>query len=96
MATEVSSVAVSVSTTATQIIGTSATRTSGAIKVPTGGVAVFIGGATVTTANGFPLYAGETMTLSPSYPSDPLGTKAVFGIVATGTQDVRILSGGDD
>lgn len=42
---------------------------------------VYMGGAAVTIANGWPLAAGEKMVIT--------GPSAVYGIVASGTIDVR-------
>jgi hypothetical protein len=55
-------------------------------------VTVYIGGADVTTANGFPLAAGTSMVMN----SDNGGTlspdEAWYGVVAAATQDVRVLA----
>ena len=46
-----------------------------------GAATVYIGGAAVTAANGFPLASCATMYVT--------GPSAVYGIVASGTIDVR-------
>lgn len=46
--------------------------------------AVYIGGSGVTTANGMPLAAGESMEIP--------GAPAIYGIVASGTVDVAYLT----
>jgi hypothetical protein len=53
-----------------------------------GSVTVFLGGSDVTTSNGVPVKAG---TWSPALAS---GKDAVYGIVASGTVEVRILEAG--
>jgi hypothetical protein len=55
------------------------------VQVPTGGSAVFVGGAAVTAANGISVGAGETFSLD-LRPGDGL-----YGITASGTQAVRVL-----
>lgn len=80
-------------------VGTSATLLSSstddgayghtvAVKVPTGGATVSLGGSAVTTAAGFPLAAGESATFD-------LGSgDALYGIVVSGTQAVNVLRTG--
>lgn len=74
---------VSVGTSATQILASKITRRSFEIA-HNGAATVFLGpDNTVTTSNGTPLLAYATYS-RPGY------TGAVFGIVASGTQDVRV------
>ncbi len=68
---------VNVTTTATLIKATTSTRRSITIKNQ-GTVDMFIGTATVTTATGFLIKAGESITLSQN-------TAAIYGIVASGS-----------
>lgn len=76
---------VTVATTATLI---SASRPGGdSVTIQNlGTTAVYIGAANVTTANGFPIpgVAGSSLT----FPA----TTDVYGIVASGTQAVAVLS----
>ena len=46
---------------------------------------IFIGGSGVTTGNGFPIKVNE------SFDIDLDDSSAIYGIVATGTEDLRIL-----
>lgn len=55
------------------------------VKVPAGGQTVYIGGADVMTTSGYPLAAGESLSL------DVEGDDVVFGIVAATTQAVNVL-----
>lgn len=55
------------------------------ISVPSGGVTVFIGGATVNATQGFPIAAGQSITLQ-------LASDALYAIVASGTQDINVLA----
>jgi hypothetical protein len=53
-----------------------------------GAATIFIGGSTVTVANGMPLEPGAAA------PGDTLmipATAAIFGIVAAATEEVRVL-----
>src|SRR5690348_3684526 len=73
---------VSVGTAATLILAANANRYSANI-VNNGSQTVYLGkDNTVTTANGFPLAAGEEL-------EDRETTDAWYGIVASGTADVR-------
>lgn len=80
--------------TAKTSVGTSPTQLAqfgsktAVIKVPSGGATVFIGDLNVTTASGFPLAAGESLSLEIN-----LSDGAVYGIVASGSQDVHIIGG---
>lgn len=53
-----------------------------------GAATVYIGGSGVTTAAGYPLAAGEHMTF------DVSNADLTFGIVASGTVEVRVLETG--
>lgn len=82
--------AVSVANTATQLLRLNQSK-AGWIIANNGSVTVFIGGSGVTTANGLPLAAGEKM-------SSDGGTEFegdVYGIVASGTCDTRVLEWGE-
>lgn len=75
---------VTVTTGATSIQVLNANRNSIAIANE-GSVTVFVGvDSSVTTANGFPIPAGGSL-------SDDQSTDAWFGIVASGTADVRVI-----
>lgn len=55
---------------------------------PDATVTVYIGASDVTTTSGVPLVAGATLT------ADLGGAEQLYGIVAAGTQAVRVLSTG--
>jgi hypothetical protein len=63
------------------------------VKVPAGGVTVYLGGAAVTAdttagTGGFPLAAGDSLAITSAE------GEALYGIVATGTQSVNVLRQG--
>ncbi len=79
---------VSVATTATLICsggGSVADKRSAIVKNPSGGATVYLGGAGVTTATGFPLAAGESVSV------DTIASDDLYGIVASLTQNVNLL-----
>jgi len=78
-----SNTAISVTTAATSIIAANTAR-KGLIITNNGTVPVYLGIAGVTTANGIPLPAGASLT-------DDVTTDAWYGIVASGTADVRVV-----
>jgi hypothetical protein len=81
---------VSVGTTATRLDPTpvgAITRESCVVR-NRGAAAVFLGGSTVTTANGFQLDPGETFT------ADVQASDGLFGIVASGTVVCHVLQVG--
>lgn len=82
----VSSAAVSVATTATALHVADADALG--IEVQNVGAStVYVGGSDVTTSNGFPVAAGAAW-----YPPQPLAAgERVYGIVASGTVEVRVL-----
>lgn len=83
----VASQAVTVATTATQLTGGDTGAKSGSFAVANNGAAtVYIGGAGVTTATGFPIAAGASMGFDLRSATDE-----VYGIVASGTVEVRVL-----
>ena len=53
-----------------------------------GSSTIFVGAAGVTTATGFPLAAGTSMSC------ELYGNEAVYGIVASGTVEARVLEVG--
>lgn len=84
--------AVTVTTTATRldtIDETDSVAGSAWSVYNNGSATIYIGGSDVTTANGTPVAAGE------HYAAD-LGTvaEAVYGIVASGTVEVRVFETG--
>lgn len=83
---------VSVTTTATALNAAESAgsdKVSLTIKVPTGGATVYLGGSDVTTAQGYPLAAGESL---------PINTLArgevIYARVAASTQNVHVLRQG--
>lgn len=83
---------VTVATTATELSGSdSGGSTSGQtvlVKVPAGGATVYVGGSGVTTADGFPIAAGESQKF------DLAGGEQIYGIVAATTQAVNVIRTG--
>ena len=74
---------VSVTTGATQIIGSNTSRGGLLITNPASSVVVFIGGSGVTSTTGQELLAGNSISLP--------DVAAVYGIVATGSQTVSFI-----
>jgi hypothetical protein len=60
------------------------------VRIPSGGSSVYIGGSAVTTASGFELQAGESLSLN----VDP--GEELYGIVGASTQVVHVLYSTDD
>lgn len=88
----VDSRAVSVGSTATRLdtIEESAKGSQQVLAVHNNGTAtVYIGDEAVTTANGFPLSAGASMSIEVDSSAD-----AIFGVAASGTIEVRVLEVG--
>jgi hypothetical protein len=82
------SASVSVATTATRLDSGDGDLVSGStvlVTVPAGGATVYVGGADVTTANGFPLAAGASVSV------DLNSGDLLYGIVAASTQAVNVL-----
>lgn len=81
---------VSVTTTATALNSTPTDSVSGsAILVHNVGAAsVYVGGSGVTTAQGEPVAAGERLTVDLNF------GESLYGIVATGTVECRVLEVG--
>lgn len=87
MRSRIRSSTVSIGTTATAVPTTALPgRNSMAIK-NIGAATVYIGDDTVTTVNGYELEAGDSL------PIDIGENVTVYGIVASGTVEVRILEG---
>lgn len=81
----VSAAQVTVGTTATSILAVGVAGTRVLVK-NAGAASVFLGPASVTTGNGFELGTGDTVEV-------PLTAGAgLFGIVATGTEPVHVIS----
>jgi hypothetical protein len=84
----VNSRAVSVGTTATRLDNSGNNAQSLAVY-NAGSATVYVGGSDVTTANGIPVAAtswGPGMDLKPG--------DALYGIVASGTHEVRVIESG--
>ena len=87
----VEAAAVSVTTTATLLSVTESDYVGGAayaVTVPSGGSTVYLGGSGVTTGQGFPLTAGNTVSM------DLDKGEALYGIVGAGSQTVNVLRQG--
>lgn len=54
------------------------------VRVPTGGLTVFVGGTGVTTTAGYPLNAGEVLPIT-------LATPDAVWVISTGPQPVNVL-----
>lgn len=89
------SAAVTVAATATQLAAPTAPTTTfggtrnkigASVQVPSGGSTVYVGGPDVTTANGYAVAAGTAVSIDLA-PGDVL-----YGIVASSTQAVRVLT----
>lgn len=65
--------------------GMSITPNAVLIHVPQGGATVYLGNENVDVADGFPVTAG-------AYIGWDLVTEPLYGIVASGTQDVKMLA----
>lgn len=86
----VKSTAVTVGTTPTAL---PTTPLKGRIRVLVGNggsVAVFVGDASVTTSTGVPVAAGATVPFEFGY-AERTDDNVLYGVVATGTQDVEVL-----
>ena len=77
----------SVGTTATKIPATALTGRQSIDILNDGSNIIFIGDSTVTTANGYPLAAGESKVF------DAADGCVIYGRVVTGTEDARSLEG---
>lgn len=82
------STAVSVTTSATQLLAASSTRRSVGIY-NNGTQIVYVGASGVTTSAGFPVSAGGSLFL------DKAAAAAVYAISASGTQNVRVIAESD-
>lgn len=84
--------AVTVTTSATELLSPgSGDRRAGLVHVPSGGATVHVGASNVTTANGIPVGAGSSLALNEATAGDAIAKYGLYGIVATGTQDVRVM-----
>tara|TARA_Y100000310_G_scaffold37698_1_gene35364 strand:+ start:1231 stop:1509 length:279 start_codon:yes stop_codon:yes gene_type:complete len=84
---QVKSSAVSVGTSATVLPATALTGRISITIQNNGANTVFVGHSTVTTTNGYPLAAGDSLGLD-------IGQDAlIYGIVASATENVRVLEG---
>lgn len=88
----VASRSVTVTTSATRLDSSAETDLvsgSSLILYNNGSATVYVGGSDVTTSNGVPVAASSW---GPSIDLD--GAEGVYGIVASGTVDVRVLEAG--
>lgn len=81
---------VSVTTSATKLGTPRWSRTDIIINVPAEGVAIYIGGSTVTTTTGFRLGPGERVTISNS-DSSRSGSEGWHAVTGTGSQSVAVV-----
>lgn len=81
-----------ITTSATQIIGSSRNRT-GWMITNNGTAVIYVGFDTsVTTSNGMPIAEGEKFISN----GDKIWRGAIYGIVGTGTQNVRFQEWSDN
>lgn len=81
---------VSVTTTPTAINSTADTggiMGQSSLAYNDGAVTVYLGGSNVTTANGYPFPAGASLTIDAVS-----GDDVVYGVVASGTCNVRLVT----
>ena len=86
--------AVTVETTATRLDTADETDSVAGSAVAVynnGSVTVYVGDSGVTTSNGFPLAAGSSMSFEIDTEPGDLPGDALYGIVASGTAEVRVL-----
>ncbi len=83
-ATTMLSTAVSVATAATLLPASALTGRRVLWIYNNGSATIFLGPAAVTTANGFPLLPGQSVALE-------VGALAVYGRVAAGTVEARVM-----
>jgi archaellum component FlaG (FlaF/FlaG flagellin family) len=75
-----------VTTTPVELTGADQGQSSGSsILVQAGSVTVYVGGSTVTAADGFPIAAGATLTLD----LDP--GELLYAVAASGSTTVHVL-----
>lgn len=79
---------VSVGTTATLLSNDEGRDGSSILVQAPAGATLFVGGADVTSAQGFPVAAGQVLSF------DLRSTDALFGILASGSGTVSVLRGG--
>lgn len=89
---------VNVTTTATQVLGSSGFRREVKLKNATAtAVTLFLGGPDLTSANtttdGYPLARNEVLTLSAVGPGLSL-SQPLYAVTASGTASLAILGGG--
>lgn len=85
--TATAAAAVSVTTSATAL-DQSTTGGRSLLILNVGAQTVYVGGSAVTTAAGFPVAAGESLS------ADAVGGAGLYGIVAATTCEVRVLQVG--
>jgi hypothetical protein len=90
----VTNTAVTVATTATSLAAPDPLRRRILIHNPNS-TTVYVGGAGVTTANGHPLLQNTTLEIVQQHREDSVPKQAWYGIVATGTQVLRVTTAGN-
>jgi hypothetical protein len=86
----VTNTAVTVATTATPILATDPTRRQATFHNPNATV-IYVGGPGVTTTNGLPVNQNVTLQLTQPHREDTTVQQAWYGIVAAGTQVIRVV-----
>lgn len=86
----VSQASVTVSTSATQLFGSSSSRRRFVVRNDSG-VDVFIGGSGVTTTDGIKVATGTSYECVQQFPTDPSCKFPWYAVVAAATQPVKVL-----
>jgi hypothetical protein len=90
MAVQSASVTVATTATALNVAETGASdKVSVFVRIPSGSVTVYIGGSDVTTSNGVPFVASESVSIP-----DLANGEVVYACVAAATQAVSVLRTG--
>lgn len=77
---------ISVDTNPTELAAANTARRYLKLTVPSGGQDLFIGGATVTSGDGFLVEAGGTFVMEQS-----VSTAAIYGVVASSSATISVL-----
>lgn len=85
----ITNTAVTVASTVTSVAGVNQNRRKLLITNPNS-TTVYIGGPGVTTSNGYPLLQNATLDITQQHREDASTHQQWYGIVASGTQAVRV------
>lgn len=90
----ITNTAVTVASTATSVAAVDQNRRRILLHNPNA-TTVYVGGPSVTTANGYPLLQNATLDVYQQHREDATPHQQWYGIVATGTQAIRVLEVGN-